>query len=145
VAQQLALFSGSQIALTASGRVVASTLPPQEEAQLQQLIDRQGPPGDRIARDNATYRPIPICFSVDTRRSTNAGCLLCPHVSEASERFHSTTQQDHLFSGGRGAVARWVAYWGCISDHRAPARRSCGRSRSARPWRLRLLHQSARK
>ena len=43
LARQLALFSGSQIALTAVGKVVASTLPPPEEAQLQSFIDRQDP------------------------------------------------------------------------------------------------------
>jgi len=38
VAQQLALVSGSQVALATGNQIIASTLPPQEENQLQQLI-----------------------------------------------------------------------------------------------------------
>lgn len=41
VAEQLALVSGSQIALTTDGRVIASTLPPQEETDLQSSLGRQ--------------------------------------------------------------------------------------------------------
>ena len=87
VAQQLALFSGSQIALTASSRVVASTLPPQEEAQLQQIIDRQGPQGDRTAHEimlhtdqyqfaSALIREGPrtpvACYVLTSLKQTNA-------------------------------------------------------------------------
>jgi signal transduction histidine kinase len=44
VAEQLALVSGSQIALTTDNKVIASTLSPREETQLQNSLDRQNEP-----------------------------------------------------------------------------------------------------
>jgi signal transduction histidine kinase/type II secretory pathway pseudopilin PulG len=87
VAQQLALFSGSQIVLTASGRVVASTLPSQEEAQLQRIIDRQGSEnggtGREILLDTDQYQfasasiregpRTPVdCYVLTSLKQTNA-------------------------------------------------------------------------
>jgi signal transduction histidine kinase len=139
VAQQLALVSGSQIALAAGDRVIASTLPSPEEAELQRLIGRNGSgsggPARKMSLGNNQYElasvlvhegpPTPVtCYvlmSVDQANAFSSrlnriifvlGCsavLLAGFLLSLVSRT-ITRPLDNLVSGVRALAAGDYAY-----------------------------------
>ena len=144
VAQQLAVASGSQIALTTGNNIIASTLSPSEEKELQAKIrqDSDSANGSRkLVLGNNSYQAASVLIHDGPPASVKCYVLMSLQPANA---FLTRLTRTILIVGPLGHCACGLASELCVAqDHASAGRSGCRRSRAGQ-GQLRIFHQSSR-
>ena len=115
VAEQLALVSGSQIALTTGDKIIASTLSPADQAELERLIPKQfgaGPASGELTLGNEQYQTASVVFHSGPPASVKCYVLMSLQPTNAYLRRLNRT----IFLLGISAVALAAVLLGFVSS-----------------------------
>ena len=112
VAEQLALVSGSQIALTTGDKIIASTLSAADQSGAYEFDKAERRRGDRHARNGFGLGSIPGGFGGDSQGAAGLCEMLRTDVSATGERVFAAAEPDDSaagnFGGGAGGAVAGV-------------------------------------
>ena len=141
VAQQLALVAGSKIALATGNHVIASTLPADEEQELQERIRRDAQLSRcRFSGDRPCQGTLSGSFRIPTSRHDPTGAMLRTAATAPPPPFYHAAGYHHRGAGHLGCALCDLTPQLRREHHHAPARKFGGRRTGTRGGRLQLSH-----